>query len=318
MSGDRTLPEILTIGRLGVDLYPLQDGVGLGEVSSFGKFLGGSAANVAVAAARYGHPTALLSRVGDDPLGEYLQAELERLGVQNRFVATDPTFKTPITFCEIFPPDHFPLYFYREPSAPDLQIRPGDVDEDVVRDASLVWFTATGLSEAPSRQTHLELLASRERRAHTVFDLDYRPMFWKSPEDARAQVQRALAFATVAVGNLEECEVAVGETDPHRAAAALIERGIELAIVKQGPRGVLAKTRSGEVEIAATPVEVVNGLGAGDAFGGALCHGLLEGWELQKTLAYANAAGGIVAGRRECSTAMPTEREVAEVVNGDA
>ncbi|WP_091031534.1 5-dehydro-2-deoxygluconokinase [Microbacterium oxydans] len=311
-------PEILAIGRLGVDLYPLQDGVGLGEVTSFGKYLGGSAANVSVAAARYGHDTALLSRVGDDPFGRYLRTELERLGVHSRYVATDPTYKTPITFCEIFPPDDFPLYFYREPTAPDLQIRPGDVDEAAVRQAALVWFTATGLSEEPSRQTHLDLLRARGRRAHTVFDLDYRPMFWETPDEARVQIQRALEFATVAVGNREECEVAVGETDPQRAADALLERGVELAIVKQGPRGVLAKTRSRQVEIPATAVEVVNGLGAGDAFGGALCHGLLAEWELGKTLTYANAAGGIVAGRRECSTAMPTEREVAEVVNGDA
>ena len=318
MTDERPIPEIVTIGRLGVDLYPLQDGVGLGEVTSFGKYLGGSAANVAVAAARYGHDVALLSRVGDDPFGRYLRDELERLGVRNRFVATDPTYKTPITFCEIFPPDDFPLYFYREPTAPDLQIRPEDVDHDAVREAGLVWFTATGLSEQPSRQTHHDLLAMRGRRAHTVFDLDYRPMFWETPDDARAQIQQALGFATVAVGNREECEVAVGETEPQRAAEALLERGVELAIVKQGPRGVLAKTRAMQVEIPAVAVEVVNGLGAGDAFGGALCHGLLAGWEIEKTLTYANAAGGIVAGRRECSTAMPTEHEVAEVVNGDA
>lgn len=318
MVDERGVAEILSIGRLGVDLYPLQDGVGLGEVTSFGKYLGGSAANVAVAAARYGHDTGLLSRVGDDPFGRYLRAELERLGVRSDFVATDTRYKTPITFCEIFPPDDFPLYFYREPHAPDLQIRPSDVDAETVRRASLVWFTATGLSEEPSRQTHLDLLALRGRRAHTVFDLDYRPMFWESSDEARTQIQRALRFATVAVGNREECEVAVGESDPQRAADALLERGVELAIVKQGPRGVLAATPSRRVEIPATAVEVVNGLGAGDAFGGALCHGLLSGWELEKTLTYANAAGGIVAGRRECSTAMPTEDEVAEVVNGDA
>lgn len=310
--------EILSIGRLGVDLYPLQDGVGLGAVTSFGKYLGGSAANVAVAAARYGHGTALLSRVGDDPFGRYLRDELERLGVSSRFVATDPSYKTPVTFCEIFPPDDFPLYFYREPSAPDLQIRTDDVQAGTVRDAALLWFTATGLSEEPSRTTHLELLARRERRRHTVFDLDYRPMFWASPEAARTWIQQALAFATVAVGNREECQVAVGESDPERAADALLDRGVELAIVKQGPHGVLAKSRSERVEIPARTVEVVNGLGAGDAFGGALCHGLLAGWDLEKTLTWANVAGGIVAGRRECSTAMPTEREVAEVVNGDA
>ncbi|MDA4892709.1 5-dehydro-2-deoxygluconokinase [Streptomyces sp. MS2A] len=317
MAQDRSIPEILTIGRLGVDLYPLQDGVGLAEVTSFGKYLGGSAANVSVAAARYGHDVALLSRVGDDPFGRYLQDELARLGVRNAFVPMDPTYKTPITFCEIFPPDDFPLYFYREPTAPDLQIVPADVDPEAVRGAALMWFTATGLSEEPSRQTHIDLLALRERRRHTVFDLDYRPMFWADVQAARTEIQRALAFATVAVGNREECEVAVGETEPERAADALLDRGVELAIVKQGPKGVLAKTRTERIEVPATVVDVVNGLGAGDAFGGALCHGLLAGWDLERTLTYANVAGGIVAGRRECSTAMPTEAEVARIVEGE-
>src|ERR1700712_492124 len=101
--------DVLAIGRLGVDLYPLQDNVGLEDVTTFGKFLGGSAANVAVAASRHGHSTALLSRVGNDPFGRFLLAELARLSVDNRWVAVDPEYQTPITFCEIFPPDNFPL-----------------------------------------------------------------------------------------------------------------------------------------------------------------------------------------------------------------
>lgn len=310
MNHEGTIPEVLAIGRLGVDLYPQQDGVGLEDVTTFGKHLGGSAANVAVAVARYGHDSALLSRVGDDPFGRYLRAELARLDVRTGFVATDPTYKTPITFCEIFPPDDFPLYFYREPKAPDLCISVEQIDAAEVRGARIMWSTVTGLSQDPSRSTQLHALRSRARSGHTVLDLDYRPMFWESPQAAHEQIAIALEHVTVAVGNREECEVAVGETDPHRAADALLERGVELAIVKQGPRGVLAKTRTTEVEVAPFPVDVVNGLGAGDAFGGALCHGLLSGWEIEKTLQYANAAGAIVATRLECSTAMPTLDEV--------
>jgi 5-dehydro-2-deoxygluconokinase len=141
-------------------------------------------------------------------------------------------------------------------------------------------------------------------------------MFWTSPAEATAEVSAALEFATVAVGNREECEVAVGETDPDRAADALLDRGVELAIVKQGPKGVLAKTRSERVEVPPFPVEVVNGLGAGDAFGGALCHGLLSGWDLEHILRFANVAGAIVASRRECSTAMPTSDEVDALLVG--
>jgi 5-dehydro-2-deoxygluconokinase len=310
--------DVLALGRLGVDLYPLQSGVGLAEVDTFGKYLGGSAANVSVAAARYGHDVALLSRVGADPLGRYLLAELERLGVQNRFVGTDPVYQTPLTLCEIFPPDDFPLYFYREPKAPDLCITESELDLDAVRSARVLWLTVTGLSQEPSRGAHFAALAARGRASQTVLDLDYRPMFWADPAEATAQVARALEGATIAVGNREECEVAVGETEPGRAADALLERGIQLAIVKQGPKGVLAKTRDETLEVPPHFVDVVNGLGAGDAFGGALCHGLLEGWGLGRILRFANVAGAIVASRRECSTAMPTTIEVDAVLQKGA
>ncbi|PVE98071.1 5-dehydro-2-deoxygluconokinase [Microbacterium sp. TPD7012] len=305
--------DLLAFGRLGVDIYPLQAGVGLEDVATFGKYLGGSAANVSVAAARYGLSVALVSGVGDDPFGRYLLRELDRLGVDPRYVAVDPSLPTPVTFCEIFPPDDFPLYFYREPKAPDLNIDPAGVDLDAVRTARILWFTATGLSQEPSRAAHHTALRARTAGT-TVFDLDYRPMFWTDAASASAEVGRALESATVAVGNREECEIAVGETEPQRAADALLERGVELAIVKQGPKGVLAKTRDETVEVPPHPVDVLNGLGAGDAFGGALCHGLLSGWDLERTLRFANVAGAIVASRLECSTAMPTEDEVSALI----
>lgn len=310
--------DVLAIGRCGVDVYPLQVGVGLEHVETFGKFLGGSAANVSVAASRLGQHSGLISGVGDDPFGRYVRAELARLGVDNRYVATHDQFPTPVTFCEIFPPDYFPLYFYRKPSAPDLQITVDDIDTEAVRTARLFWATVTGLSEEPSRSAHFAAWAARQRKPLTVLDLDYRPMFWASPAEATEQVQRALAHVTVAVGNREECEIAVGETNPHKAADALLDLGVELAIVKQGPRGVLGKSRRSSVTVPPNEVDVVNGLGAGDAFGGSLCHGLLNGWPLEKTLRYANAAGAIVASRLECSTAMPTAAEIAALAEQTA
>jgi 5-dehydro-2-deoxygluconokinase len=192
------------------------------------------------------------------------------------------------------------------------------LDERDVRTARVLWNTVSGLSDEPSRSTQLEALRMRGRARHTVLDLDYRPMFWDSVEQAREQVGRALEHVTVAVGNREEAEVAVGESDPRRAADALLERGVEIAIIKQGPRGVLAKTRDEEVEVAPFPVTPLNGLGAGDAFGGALCHGLLSGWDIERTLRYANAAGAIVATRLECSTAMPTLDEVETMLKEGA
>ncbi|SNS29342.1 5-dehydro-2-deoxygluconokinase [Geodermatophilus saharensis] len=307
----QTAPDVVVMGRSGVDVYPLQTGVGLEDVETFGKYLGGSAANVAVAAARLGADVALVTGVGDDPFGRFVRRALRDLGVDDRFVVVDGEHPTPVTFCELFPPDDFPLYFYRRPTAPDLQIRPSDVDPAAVREARLLWTTVTGLSEEPSRAAHHAAWAARGRRRHTVLDLDYRPVFWSSREEAADQVRAALPHVTVAVGNREECEVATGETDPDRAADALLDAGLELAVVKQGPRGVLGKTRTERVVVPPTPVEVVNGLGAGDAFGGSLVHGLLAGLPLEQVLANANAAGAIVASRLECSTAMPTAGEVA-------
>ena len=116
--------EVLTMGRIGVDIYPQQIGVSLREVTSFGKFLGGSPTNVAVAAARYGRDAAVITRTGEDPFGAYLHDALRGFGVDDRYVTAVAGLPTPVTFCEIFPPDDFPLYFYREPKAPDLEIYP--------------------------------------------------------------------------------------------------------------------------------------------------------------------------------------------------
>ena len=311
---NRTTYDLITFGRIGIDLYPLQDSLRLESVETFGKSLGGSPTNVAIAAARYGMHSAVVTAVGNDPFGRFARNELRRLGVDDRYVETDHAHHTPITFCEIFPPDDFPLYFYRDPIAPDLTISTENLDIGAIQGARIYWATVTGLSREPSREAHFAAWAARNRKAHTVLDLDYRPMFWPSEEEASSQVSLALEHATVAVGNREECAIAVGETDPNRAADALLDRGVELAVVKQGPRGVLAKTAMETVEVRPHPVTVVNGLGAGDAFGGALCHGLLEGWDLQRTLRFANAAGAIVAGRRECSTAMPTSAEVETIL----
>jgi 5-dehydro-2-deoxygluconokinase len=302
--------DVLTMGRVGIDLYPLQSNVGLDKVTSFGKFLGGSPTNVAVAAARYGRVSAVITRTGPDPLGVYVRDELERLGVSSRYVSDVEGLKTPLVLCEIFPPDNFPLYFYRDPVAPDLMIEADELDEDAIRSAKIFWTTLTGLTREPSRSAHHHALAVRAREEHTILDLDYRAELWESTTDATEQVQKALAKSTVAIGNREECEIAVGETDPDRAADALLERGVSIAVVKRGPKGVMAKTASERIEVEPFAVDVVNGLGAGDAFGGAFCHGLLSGWDLEKIVRFANAAGAIVAGRLECSTAMPFEEEV--------
>jgi 5-dehydro-2-deoxygluconokinase len=305
-------PEIITIGRIGVDLYPEQIGVHLADVTSFAKGLGGTATNVAVAAARLGRRTAVITKVGDDAFAPYVRQALEGFGVDPRWVGTDPALQTPVTFCEIFPPDDFPLLFYRNPTAPDLSIRADELDQEALRAAKLVWTTGTGLSREPSRTA---VLTALETASFAVHDMDDRPMLWPQGETHADWAPEAVKRADVVVGNQTEAAVAVGEGTPYDQAQRLLELGPRTAIVKQGPKGVLGATRAGDVvEVPPVPVEVVCGLGAGDAFGGALVHGLLAGWDPVKIADYANAAGAIVASRLACADAMPTLDELRDLV----
>ncbi len=200
-----------------------------------------------------------------------------------------PGLPTPVTFCEIFPPDDFPLYFYREPKAPDLEIHTDELDLDAIRAAKVFWVTVTGLSQEPSRSATLAALRARGGTGITVLDLDYRPMFWDSREEARRWVPGGAAVRE----RRRRQPRRVGHRGRARAirARAASTPGLDLAVVKQGPDGVLARRGDEWAEVPPVPVEVVNGLGAGDAFGGALCHGLLAGWELERMMRFANAAG---------------------------
>jgi 5-dehydro-2-deoxygluconokinase len=310
--------DVLTLGRVGVDIYPLQVGVGLEDVQTFGKFLGGSPTNVAVAAARYGLRTAVITRTGADPFGTYVRRALREFGVDDGHVDVVDGLPTPVTFCEIFPPDRFPLYFYRTPTAPDLQIHADELDLDAIAEAELFWLTGTGLCQQPSRDAHRAALRARRRRTHTVLDLDHRPMFWPSTTDAAAALAEVLPEVTVAVGNLDEVRVAVGTRDPERAARALLDRGPSLAVVKMGGDGVFASTGNETVHASPVRLKVLNGIGAGDAFGGALCLGLLRRWPLARTIRFANAAGALVASRLACADAMPEYAETAALVDPDA
>jgi 5-dehydro-2-deoxygluconokinase len=306
--------DLITMGRVGVDLYPEQIGVPLADVRTFAKSLGGSATNVAVAAARLGARAAVITKVGDDPFGPYVRRALEGFGVDARWVGTHPRLRTPVVFCEIFPPDDFPLLFYREPTAPDMTLEPGELDLEAIRAARVFWTTGTGLSAEPSRSATLAALGARDgapEGAITVHDIDHRPMFWPDDSEAGRWAREALRHATVAVGNRDEVAVAVGTPDPAEASAALLDLGVDVAIVKQGPAGVLVRTVDGVAEVPPVEVEVVNGLGAGDAFGGALVHGVLAGWPPERAVRLANAAGAYVASKLACADDMPTLADLA-------
>lgn len=302
--------EVLTVGRVGVDLYPEQSGVPLAEVRTFAKSLGGTATNVAVAAARLGRASAVLTKVGPDGFGPYVRTALESFGVSSSYVGTAPDLQTPVVFCALDPPEDPPLLFYRAPLAPDLALTPEDVPWDLVADVPLLWVTGTGVSASPARETQRRILHHRSGRTHTVLDLDHRPMFWPDVPTARREIGWMLDHVTVAVGNRAEVEVAVGTSDPEEAAARLLARGVRLAVVKLGGSGVLLATESDSWTVPPHPVDVVCGLGAGDAFGGALAHGLLSNWPPGRIGRYANVAGALVASRLACADAMPTEAEI--------
>ncbi len=304
--------DVITMGRVSVDLYPEQIGVPLAEVRTFAKSLGGSPTNVAVGAARLGHSAAVITKVGADGFGPYVRDALTAFGVDAAFVGTHPTLRTPLVFCEIYPPDHFPLLFYREPQAPDMTIARDDLPLEAIRDAAVFWTTGTGLSADPSRTATLEAMDAAS--GIVVHDLDYRPALWASAGDARQWAGEAIRRARVIIGNRDEVEMATGTSDPGYAAAALLSAGAELVIVKRGMEGASAFTATRRVHASGQRVEVVCGLGAGDAFGGAVVHGLLAGWEIDRTLAFANAAGAIVASRLACADAMPTANEVEALI----
>ncbi|MER6664233.1 5-dehydro-2-deoxygluconokinase [Amycolatopsis japonica] len=309
-----TVLEALTVGRVGVDLYPEQSGVPLAGVSTFAKSLGGTATNVAVAAARLGRSTSVLTKVGPDGFGEYVRQALREFGVSPEHVGTSEGLQTPVVFCSLDPPADPPLLFYRSPIAPDLTIEEHDVPWDVVESVPLLWVTGTGVSVEPARSTQRRMLERRGRRSHTVLDLDFRPMFWPDTETARAEIGWMLDHVTVAVGNRAEAEVAVGTADPDEAASRMLARGVELALIKKGAEGVLVATAEGRWTVPPQRVEVVCGLGAGDGFGGALIHGLLSGWDPVRIATYANAAGALVASRLACADAMPTADEIEELL----
>jgi 5-dehydro-2-deoxygluconokinase len=310
--------DVLTVGRISIDLYCGELGADWHAARSFTKAVGGSPTNVAIAAARLGRRAAVLTKVGSDAFGEVALEELREFGVDLRFVGIRDDAVTPLAFAVLDPPEEPQLLFRREPPAPDLQLTPSDVDLDLAAEVPVLWVSGGSLSQDPSASTVEEMLEARGRRDHTILDLDYRPSFWISREAASERIGAAVDRCTVAVGNREECAVAVGSADPSEAASRLLERGVRLAVVKLGADGVLLASSGGQRVVPPAPIKVVCGLGAGDAFGGALCHGLLSGWDDERAVSFANVAGGIVASRLLCSEAMPYEHEVIALAQSGA
>jgi 5-dehydro-2-deoxygluconokinase len=294
------------MGRVGVDLYPNQIRTPLREVRTYTRFVGGFAGNVATGLARLGVRVAILSRVGDDGHGEFIREFLEREGADVRFLRTDPYWPTPPTFCEVWPPDHFPITFYRRPTVPDWQLSPEDFDVTEIVDVPVLFTTGTGLAQSPSRETTLRTMEAH--RGTTVFDLDWRPTLWDVAEDYRPLARKAMARATLVIGNEEEVEAAAG------TAEAILDSGVETLVVKRGERGARLYSAGEQIDVPGRSVEVVNGLGAGDGFAAALGHSLLRNFPLGEGVRRATVAGAIVASQLACSEAMPRLDELEEAL----
>ena len=310
--------DVLSVGRVSVDLYAKEANAGFDSEQSFTKSVGGSPTNVAVACARLGLAVALATKVGDDEFGKYVINRLTQFGVDTRFIGTQADSQTPLAFAALTPPETPTIVFYRGEAAPDTSLTTASVSEQQIKQTKILWISQTSLSQGTTATACLEWMAMREKGSHTILDLDYRPKLWASKEEARMMASKAIALASIVVGNLEECEVALGTKDPNEAADMLLAQGVALAIIKLGPEGVLIKSASQKVIIPSHPIEVVCGLGAGDAFGGALCYGLLAGWELEKIGTFANVAGALVATRLTCADAMPTVSEIESMLQGAA
>ena len=292
--------EAAVLGRVGVDLYPNELETPLAEVKTFTRFVGGFAGNVATGLARLGVRCAIVSRVGAEGNGDFVRAWLAGEGVDVRFLATDPYWQTPPTFCEVWPPDRFPILFYRKPTAPDWQLSPGDFDAEEVAAVPLLYATGTGLAQSPSRETTLEAL--RAHRGTSIFDLDWRPSLWDDPAEYPALAAEAVAAADIVIGNEEEVDAA-------RVEAATL-------VLKRGERGATVYERGEETDVPGFPVDVVNGLGAGDAFAAAVGQSLLQDLPLVEAVRRGTVAGALVASRLACSEAMPRLDELESALAG--
>ena len=302
--------DLLALGRISVDLYAQESGASFLDPQTFVKSIGGSPSNVAVAGARLGLRSAVVTAVGADPLGEYTIAKLGSLGVDTTYVAVREDGRTPVVLIALEDPAEPTITFLREPEAPDTRIEADAVDAGTVATCRVLWTSGATLAVGATARTAMRWLEQRAGRPHTVLDLDLRPSLWSDPAEATSAAARAIELSSVVVGNRTECAMAVGTSEPFAAADALLSRGVSMAVVKMGPEGVLLATAHERVVIAPVPVSARCGSGAGDAFGGALAAGLVNGWSLAETGRLANAAGALVTTRLTCADAMPTLAEL--------
>jgi 5-dehydro-2-deoxygluconokinase len=308
--------DVLAMGRSSIDLYAHEIGRPIADVKSFDAYVGGCPTNVSVGTRRLGLRSVLLTAVGDDQVGEFVTAFLAREQVDTRFIPRKRGRRTSAVVLTIQPPDTFPLTFYRDNCA-DRALTTDDVARAPIGDSRVVFLTGTGLSHEPGRGATLAAAAAaRDSGVPVVVDLDYRADQWESAAVFAGQLQELLEVATIAVGTEDELVAASGSPDVADGAAKLFDRGINALVLKRGARGstVFRADRQPAADVVPFPVEVLNVLGAGDAFASGFLYGYLQGWPLERAARMGNACGAIVVTRHGCANFMPTLDEVTAFV----
>jgi len=309
--------DVLTLGRCAVDFYCNEIGVPLKYARSFNVYLGGCPANVAVGTRRLGLRSAILTRVGIEPLGDFIMHLLETEGVSSEAVARDPKHLCGLVVLGIEPPDRFPLTFYRENCA-DINVTLDDVRAAPLAEAHVLFVSGTGFSREPSASATMAAVEiAQANGAAVMLDLDYRPTLWDDPRAFGPTLRRLVATVDLAVGTEEEIKAAADEDGVEAATARMLKAGRNLRalVVKRGQRGSTVFTAQGErIEAPPFPVEVLNVIGAGDAFVSGFLYGYRHGWDWRKCARFGNATGAIVVTRHACANDMPYEQEALDFV----
>lgn len=329
MVGHQDRPiDLICLGRVAVDLYGQQIGSRLEEMTSFAKYLGGSSGNVAYGTAIQGLRSSMLARVGDEHMGRFLREELQSVGVDTSHLITDKERLTALVILGIKDKETFPLIFYRDNCA-DMAITKDDFSEDYIASSRALAITGTHLSNPKTREAVLTALKyAGKNEVKRALDIDYRPVLWGltslgdgetryiDSAEVTKSLQEVLHHFDVIVGTEEEFHIAGGSTDTLQALKTVRKFTDAVLVCKRGALGcsvfedVLPDHIDGGLNVQGVRVEVLNVLGAGDAFMSGLMRGYLnnEGWE--QACRYANACGALVVSRHGCAPAMPTKKEL--------
>lgn len=307
--------DLVTVGRSLVDFYPVTDGPLVG-VTHYEQMVGGSPTNVAVGAARLDLRSAVVGSVGDDPLGAVVLDRLAAERVNVSMITVVAGARTTVATCEIIG-DSARALIYRGTPAADHRAELSEVDEQTVATAPLRWISGCALAGDDARRLATRVI-SLGSPTYVILDVDYRDVYWPNAQISGEVLREAVAQVDIVVANVDEARIVVGDGEPGEVAERLLALGCSIAIIKLGERGTLVVESSGATEVAPWPVVAVNGLGAGDAFGAALCRALADGEPITSACEFASAAGALVASRRESSAAMPTFGQITSFMNRSA